>query len=232
MVKTKLKWSSFEPKLGTWARVIKKGFQEGILDDVFDHLKKRNKESVVYPSAENLWRPFQLCDYNKLKLVIACDGPYKHERGDGLALSWRIETWEEYKIPAPLKSFYEEIEQAVHGGLCLEFMEQASLDYLARQGVLLLNIPLTADEEEAHTALWTPFLNYLFNELAYTGVPVLFMGEQACVYVHQTSPLQPVYTECYPGQRKGEIAEAIKQIDVEMQGNTGERLEWVEMLPF
>jgi uracil DNA glycosylase len=224
VTKTKLNWVSFKEKFASWAPVLKPGFDEGLLDEVFAFLKKRNKEVPVYPSSEDVFKAFQLCDYKDLKLVIAVEGPMKG--GDGLALSAR--DWDNVlRIPGALEGFYASLEKAFYDGLCLECVFQNDLSYLARQGVLLLNVPMTGDSEGAHQ-VWKPFIEFLFREvLSFSAVPVLFIGENTFYLQEHLAPWQPFFLVHEPSKAE----EPLKELGAILK-KEGISINFIERLPF
>lgn len=228
---TKLDPQRFEKSLGSWWRLMKPFIMDGGLDPVSDFLGRC--KTPVYPNKTDLWKPFQLCQYKDLKLVIAAEGPYLNDMGDGLALSVYPDPAKEKWIPEPLDMFYDSIEQEIHDGLCLSCVRMPSLEYLAKQGVLLLNVPMTGDKKNGpHNEIWEPFIKYLLQEaIGYTGVPVMFLGKEIWKYEECLTPWQERFLLQYPKlgwDSKG----AFKKVKEIMMDTNGMGILWMEDLPF
>ena len=100
--------------------------------------------SVVYPKRENIFNAFSFCPLAQTKVVILGQDPY-HEPGQAMGLSFSVPAG--VALPPSLKNIYREIESDT--GSSMNY-KSGDLTYLAKQGVLLLNVNLTV---EAHKAL-------------------------------------------------------------------------------
>jgi uracil DNA glycosylase len=231
VTKTRLSSQKFEPLLSSWWRHILPFFNQGGLDNVFSYLKS-NKEAI-YPASKDLWLPFQLCEYTSLKAVIAVQGPYLDEHTTGLALGWREDPYDGIFLPEPLELFYGAIEKEIYG-LYLQGMQQGDLSYLAKQGILLLNIPMTGDKKNGpHTEIWKPFIQFLFQEtIAYTGVPVIFIGKETWEYEEFLAPWSERFLLEYPKQGWDSKGAFSKVKEILKKNNRIEDLVWMETLPF
>jgi uracil-DNA glycosylase len=135
-----------------------------------------NNGNRFTPGLKNLFRAFEECPYNELKLIILNAEPYsKAGVADGIAFSCANSD----KMQASLKYMYKEIDNTIN-----EFHDHdKDLSKWSNQGVLLLNASLTAriGEPMMHAQLWKPFMNYLFDMLNNynTGLLYVFMGAQA-----------------------------------------------------
>jgi uracil-DNA glycosylase len=237
LTKTKLNPASFREKFGSFWQVVKPGFQEGLLDPVFAHLKSLPKGSVS-PGSQDLFRAFSECPYEDLKVIILCDEPYI-EGADGLALSSRKENSTGgfshlYTLPEPLHNWYHSIEKEVYNGLELEGVFQNDLTYLANSGILLLNTAFTRDGENIHRKLWKPFVSFVLSQISYLEVPVIFMGQHCREFEDCLSPFQERFFTDFPSSRKwegGRIFKQVRDLLGEMKEPEKEKI-WIERLPF
>lgn len=117
--------------------------------------KERYGDRVfIVPYDPLIFRAFQLCPFNNLKVVILATEPYPDPTfADGLAYS--MPNHHRDKTPSLLQISRE---------LQLEYgywRERKSLEDWAQQGVLLLNTALTAREycNNSHVNLWQGFIN-------------------------------------------------------------------------
>ena len=194
-IQTKLNWKSFEPKLGTWASKIKPFFDSGGFDKIYEFLKlKKTERTEIAPSSFCLFRAFKMTNLNELKCVIIGENPY-NSFVDGSPIDTGVLFGASTKIQPNLKEFYNGIENELYNGLNLDILYDYELDYLTSQGVLMIPSSLTIekDAEKGHNKIWKSFIEYLLKEIiAYTGVPILFLGRSK-----QYMPLMEQSNYCY-----------------------------------
>lgn len=184
---TKLDWSSFRERFGTYGGKIKPFFDAGGMDHIYGYLKQQKAEGkVVVPDSQDTFRCFVETPIEKLKVVMLGLCPYHTERGgvpnaDGLLMS----SSRTQHIQPSLDIFFKAVEQEMKGGLCLEFLPTPDLSYLAHQGVLMFNAALTTEMGKAgkHQELWEPFTKHVFETIiAPSMVPVIFLGKEAAKF--------------------------------------------------
>lgn len=135
------------------------------------------------PTFDKVFKAFQLCPYEKLKVVVLTTNPHNLEM-DGLALSGHSDN------DSPLA------EEAFGGpGILNSVADAIRIDYpdkkfdykgiperWATQGVLLLNVDLTSIKGQTgvHIKLWEPFIGYVLQVLREynTGVIYCLLGRQ------------------------------------------------------
>ncbi len=98
--------------------------------------------SDIYPPTENIFKAFELCDFQELKVVILGQDPY---HGEGQAHGLAFSVPEGIDIPPSLKNIFKEIEDDLN----LSLPDNGNLERWARQGVLLLNSVLTVQKNLA-----------------------------------------------------------------------------------
>lgn len=165
---------------GGWWPYIEPFFDRGGFEPIYRHLKERASKHIrIFPTSGDTFRAFQETPYGEVKTIWVGMCPYhtiwKGEPvADGLAFSCNGE----YESPS-LKVLYNAIEQNL-GEVFLE--RPLKLDYLARQGVLLLNSSLTTEQGYAdkHKELWRPFTEFL-AEGVFNGFqgPIVTFGNSA-----------------------------------------------------
>lgn len=102
---------------------------ENFLADIYD-------KEVVYPARKDVFKPFELTPLSELKVVIFGQDPYINA-GEATGLAFSVNAG--MKIPPSLRNIYQEIENNVQ----YKIVKDGNLDYLAVQGVLLINPILT-----------------------------------------------------------------------------------------
>lgn len=157
-----------------------KGF---ILSDDFlkilQSLLKEAKDGKRFtPQIKQIFRAFEECPYNDLKVIMIGQDPYPYPLvADGLAFSCSNDG----KVQASLRYMFKEIEDTVYPMKGYEW--NPDLMRWANQGILMLNIALTTTVNKVgqHYILWQPFLAYLFDILTFNnpGLVYVFMGKKA-----------------------------------------------------
>jgi len=198
-----LQWEKFEGLFGDWTNRIKPFFDSGGFDPIYEKLKLSGKMGVkIAPLSSNVFRAFEECPFDDLKLVVVGMSPYHTLKqgnpiADGLAMSCSITNY-----PQPtLDQWYYACEKELNEGMCLPCIKNPDLKFLANQGVLLLNAGLTVEIMKAgsHNTLWEPFMKYLFEEIInLTGVPVIFLGKEAAQLEQYTAPYIWTFKPTHP----------------------------------
>jgi uracil-DNA glycosylase len=123
----------------SWKEKLSGEFEKEYFKELTDFVKNEYKDGAVYPAPKNIFRAFDLCPFDNVKVVILGQDPY---HGDGQANGLAFAVDENTKIPPSLQNIFKEI-QADLGLPCVARAEQGDLCRWAEQGVLLLNATLT-----------------------------------------------------------------------------------------
>lgn len=240
---TKLDWKQFEPKFGTWAPKIKPFFEEGGFDPIYDFLKAESqKGKQIAPHSINTYRALIETPIDELLCVIIAMDPYHTfvnglPVADGLAMGCSITE----KLQPSLKKFYEGIEDELYNGLNLNYINTYDLNYLAHQGILLLNCALTVEKGKpgSHMDLWEGFIKFFLEEIiAPTGVPVLFLGRDSAVYEPLISKTNYTYCLSHPvsasySATRWDTRGVFTQINKNIWDSNEETIMWLDHeLPF
>ena len=127
----------------SWAKHLKGEFEKSYFVALTAFVKKEYQNGVVYPSPKNIFRAFDLCPFENVKVVILGQDPYHGARqANGLAFA----VDEKKSVPPSLKNIFKEIESDLGKSL---IHTNGDLSRWAKQGVLLLNATLTV---RAHVA--------------------------------------------------------------------------------
>ena len=126
----------------SWSKVIKEEFHK----DYFIYLSETvtkfyaSETNRLFPPEELIFRAFDLCSFEKLKVVILGQDPYP-TLGNANGLSFSVA--DSVKVlPKSLKNIFLEVQD----DLKIDFPKNGNLERWANQGVLLLNSILTVDE--------------------------------------------------------------------------------------
>lgn len=132
----------------------------------------------VFPKRNQLFRAFEACPFDKVKVVVLGQDPYP-TKGHANGLCFSVEP-DVRPLPKSLKNIYEELES----DLGLKENENGDLNRWAKQGVLLLNATLTVREGEPESHAnkgWEKFTNAVIEKLNIekSGIVYILWGSKA-----------------------------------------------------
>jgi uracil-DNA glycosylase len=125
----------------SWVPVLQQEFNSEYLQKLSAWLAGYRSETsvkTVYPASEDVFRALKLCPYGQVKVVILGQDPYHDGQADGLAFSYKNGLSNKKQS---LEIILDEAERDCYEGF--NPGRDYQLDYLAKQGVLLLNSCLT-----------------------------------------------------------------------------------------
>jgi len=126
----------------SWAEKLKGEFEKQYFAELTTFVKKEYKEGTVYPAPKHIFRAFDLCPFENVKVVILGQDPYHGVRqANGLAFAV-----DEKAVPPSLQNIFKEIASDIGKPLT---HTTGDLSRWATQGVLLLNATLTVRARSA-----------------------------------------------------------------------------------
>jgi uracil-DNA glycosylase len=138
--------------------------------NLWQMVEKEYAEGKCFPPKEKIFRAFDLCPFQDLKVVILGQDPYHDDcQANGLAFS----VSNQVKTPPSLKNIYKELQQDL--GIIRNSNE---LEDWAMQGVLLLNSTLTvrAHQANSHQYLgWEKFSDAVIQQISDQKESVVFV---------------------------------------------------------
>lgn len=126
----------------SWKDILKDEFQKDYFLKLIDFIETEygDKAVSILPEKTNLFKAFESCRLDDVKVVILGQDPYPTKgHANGLCFSVQEEI---FPFPKSLKNIFIEIQS----DLQIPFPENGSLERWAKQGVLLLNTVLTVRE--------------------------------------------------------------------------------------
>jgi len=199
-----MEWNKFKDNFHeSWHAKIRPFIESEDCDKIYAYLKSESKRGKsIAPLSQNVWRCFQETPLDDLKVVLMGLCPYHSlyngsPVADGLLMGCTITG----KLQPTLDQFYTGIEKEIYDGLCLEAERGPDVDYLSRQGVLMLNAALTTEINKAgsHLDIWEPFIKFLYEEIINpTGVPTVFLGKEASKYKKYCAPFTWQFVTSHP----------------------------------
>lgn len=156
----------------SWAKHLSGEFEKSYFEELTTFVKDEYKNGKVYPAPKNIFRSFDLCPFDKVKVVILGQDPY-HGTGQANGLSFAVD--DGTKIPPSLQNIFKEIES----DLGKPFVHTSGdLSRWAEQGVLLLNATLTvrAGMAGSHQEKgWEQFTDVVIRALSLERAGLVFI---------------------------------------------------------
>ncbi|MHB8710468.1 MAG: uracil-DNA glycosylase [Minisyncoccota bacterium] len=156
----------------SWKKHLENEFEKPYFAELTAFVKKEYKDTAVYPPPKYIFRAFDLCLFEKVKVVMLGQDPYHGTRqANGLCFA----VGENIALPPSLQNIFKEIESDFEKPLV---HTSDDLSRWAEQGVLLLNATLTV---RAHVAGshqgkgWEPFTDAVIRALSGEREHLVFM---------------------------------------------------------
>lgn len=168
---------TLEEYFGRWMRVIDKRELESVLSKLGPEYKRK----PICPAQSNVFKAFEACPYDKLKVVMLGQDPYPQKGvATGILLGNKEGTRDEDLSPS-LQIIKEAAINFEIPHNCIIF--DPTLESWAKQGILMINSALTVEMNKigSHVMLWRPFIASLLKKLSEneTGIIYVLFGKQA-----------------------------------------------------
>lgn len=124
----------------SWVPILQKEFDSEYLQKLAKWISYTRNSQTIYPESDDVFKALQLCPHGQVKVVILGQDPYHNGIADGLAFSYKNGQRADDRKQS-LDVILDEIEEDCYSGFNVN--RDYQLDYLAKQGVLLLNSVLT-----------------------------------------------------------------------------------------
>ncbi len=193
-----------------------------IKDPVFEPLVERWLEDVITganftPPMANIFQSMVLCPPDDVKVVFINALPFPQVgHADGMALSGYVKN-------EAAKYFVDQFPRDP------DDMPQPTLEYLVKQGVLMLNIAATCTvgEPESHAKLWGPVTAKIIQQLQdKTGIIYVFIGEHTRDFHALVTPNNYKMFIPYPDSKDWNSVDVFNSINDILKKNTGSGINW------
>ena len=146
----------------SWKEALMPEFSKDYFIRLTDFVRKEYHETTVYPPGKLIFNAFNLCPFDKVKVVIIGQDPYHGpEQAHGLCFSVN----DGIQPPPSLVNIFKEI----NSDLGKPIPQSGNLTRWAEQGVLLLNATLTVRAHQAGSHQrrgWEEFTDAVIRKLA------------------------------------------------------------------
>ena len=120
----------------TWKQVLMPEFEKDYFVRLTDFVRQEYKTTTIYPPGRLIFNAFNLCPFDKVKVVIIGQDPY-HGPNQAHGLCFSVN--DGIPFPPSLQNIFKEI----HDDTGAPIPTSGNLTRWANQGVLLLNATLT-----------------------------------------------------------------------------------------
>ena len=154
-----------------WRDLLGDEFEREYFKELIDFVGLEYSQYTIYPKESNIFRAFDKCSPQDVKVVIIGQDPY-HGEGQANGLSFSVA--EDIPLPPSLRNIFKEI----NSDLNTPIPSTGELDRWAEQGVLLLNSVLTVRQNSAGSHAkkgWEIFTDSVVRRVAKHNNGVVYM---------------------------------------------------------
>jgi uracil-DNA glycosylase len=161
----------------SWKSRLSEEFEKEYFQDLSAEIRQEYVTQTVYPPPKDVFRAFDMCPFDEVKVVIIGQDPYHGpKQANGLCFA----VHDGIAIPPSLKNIFKEIEN----DLGVKPYDSGDLSRWAKQGVLMLNSVLTvrAHQAASHKGKgWEQFTDAVVEKLNAErgGIVYLLWGRYA-----------------------------------------------------
>ena len=156
----------------SWREKLKGEMDKRYYRELVDKVQEEYENETCYPPEDKIFNAFNLCPFDKVKVVIMGQDPYFNP-GQAMGLSFSVP--DGVQLPPSLKTLYRAL------GINLNGINQPSGDLTrwAEQGVLLLNTVLTVRKDKKSNShrkyKWWRFTDAVVSALNEEREHIVFM---------------------------------------------------------
>ena len=154
-----------------WKEILAPEFEKPYFEQLTGFVRAEYASHRIFPQGRNIFRAFDKCPFDRLKVVIIGQDPY-HGEGQANGLCFSVN--DGVQFPPSLQNIFQE----VHDDVGAPIPESGNLDRWAEQGVLLLNAVLTvrAHEAASHAGRgWETFTDAVVRTIAERKSGIVYM---------------------------------------------------------
>ena len=155
----------------SWKALLQEEFDKPYFAELIAFVKNEYAQTRIFPPGKLIFNAFNLCPYNKVKVVIIGQDPY-HGPGQAHGLCFSVN--DGIPFPPSLQNIFKEI----HDDLGTPIPTTGNLTRWAEQGVLLLNATLTVRAHQAGSHQrqgWEEFTDAAIRALAENREHLVFI---------------------------------------------------------
>ncbi len=146
----------------SWKELLKGEFEKDYFKTLANFVRQEYKTKTVYPPGKDIFKAFDLCPVDNVKVIIIGQDPY-HGKGQAHGLCFSVK--DGIKIPPSLRNIYKELNDDTGK----QIPETGNIEHWAKQGVLMLNATLTvrAGQAGSHQGKgWETFTDTVIKKIS------------------------------------------------------------------
>jgi uracil-DNA glycosylase len=214
-----------------WDKVFKSFIFSSEFTDILSKLYELSVADKRFtPTLKQLFRAFEECPYDDLKVVFIGQDPYPQIGvADGISFSCGNTN----KVQPSLRYIFEEIERTVYQ----EFpsYQDPDLTRWSKQGILMLNTALTVEVGKigSHYDIWKPFTAYMLDWLNNHNKELIYvyMGKKAEEWSVLTGDNNYKFSVKHPASAayngsKWDSNDIFNKISKLVEENNGQKIIW------
>ena len=154
-----------------WKALLADEFDKPYFRSLVEFVRSEYASTTIYPKGGNIFRAFDKCPVDKLKVVIIGQDPY---HGEGQANGLCFSVAQGVPFPPSLQNIFKEVNRDTGAAI----PTSGELDRWAEQGVLLLNSVLTvrAHQAASHAGRgWEQFTDAVVRAIAQNKSGIVYM---------------------------------------------------------
>lgn len=154
-----------------WKDILAPEFEKPYFASLTGFVRQEYATRRIFPRGQNIFRAFDKCPFDKLKVVIIGQDPY---HGEGQANGLCFSVGDGVAFPPSLQNIFKEVSDDTGTAI----PRSGNLDRWAEQGVLLLNAVLTvrAHEAASHAGRgWETFTDAVVRAIAERKEGIVYM---------------------------------------------------------
>lgn len=155
----------------SWKVLLQNEFEKPYFKQLSQFVKDEYAQNTCYPKGNKIFEAFNLCPFNKLKVVIIGQDPY---HGVGQANGLCFSVYDTVEHPPSLINIFKEISTDLN----VPYPPSGNLERWAKQGVLLLNATLTVRAHQAGSHQnkgWEQFTDAVISIISEKKEDVVFL---------------------------------------------------------
>ncbi len=157
--------------LDCWKKFLEKEFNSNYFQNIIKNTKEEYSKFICFPKGNNIFRAFDECPFQKLKVIIIGQDPY---HGDNQANGLCFSVNNDIDNPPSLKNIFHEL----NNNIIENKRENSDLVDWSNQGVLLLNSVLTVRRKfpGSHRYIgWETFTDNVIKTISKKKKNLVFM---------------------------------------------------------
>ena len=154
-----------------WKQILSEEFNKPYFEQLTDFVRAEYASGEVFPKGRDIFRAFDKCPFESLKVVIIGQDPY---HGVGQANGLCFSVGDGVPFPPSLQNIFKEVNTDTGAPI----PASGNLDRWAEQGVLLLNAVLTVRVHQAASHAgrgWEQFTDAVVRAIATRKQGVVYM---------------------------------------------------------